>query len=58
VAPGFLVTILGIPVFDALVAMLVGVWVVTTTAAELRRSADVLLWPEEAVCPHGEGRIA
>lgn len=58
VAAGFLVTILGIPVFDALVAMLVGVWVVTTTAAELRRSADVLLWPEEAVCPHGEGRIA
>lgn len=38
---------------------MVGAWVIGTTVVELRRSADDLLWPEEAVCPHeGEAEAA
>jgi cobalt-zinc-cadmium efflux system protein len=54
VGAGALVTLLRNPVFDPIVALGVGLWIVGTTAAELRRSASRLLWPEQAVCPHKE----
>jgi cobalt-zinc-cadmium efflux system protein len=54
VTAGLLVSVSGRPVFDALAAIVVGTWVIGTTVIELRRSADDLLWPEDAVCPHEE----
>jgi len=50
VVAGGLVLLTGLAVFDPVIAFGVGVWLMATTARELRRSADELIWPEEAGC--------
>lgn len=52
VVVGGLVILFGQPVFDPLVAVVVGLWLLLATARELRSSATELLWPQEAACPH------
>lgn len=54
VVAGGLVILFDEPVFDPLVAVAVGLWLLVTTARELRSSATELLWPDEAACPHDE----
>lgn len=51
VIAGLLVTAFNRPIFDPLLALAVGLWILVTTLRELRRSASQLLWPEEAICP-------
>lgn len=54
VVAGLLVSVFRSPVFDPLVALVMGLWILVTTMREVRRSAGQLLWPEEARCPHDE----
>jgi cation diffusion facilitator family transporter len=58
IVAGLLVSISGLSVFDPLTAMVVALWLIGSTAVELRRSGDDLLWPEDATCPHEEARAA
>jgi Co/Zn/Cd efflux system component len=52
VSAGVLVALTARPAADTLMALAVAVWLLTTTAGALRRSADELLWPEEMACAH------
>ena len=54
IAAGLLVSLARRPFFDPLVAIGMGVWIVTSTLRKLRRSVGDLIWPEQARCPHGE----
>ena len=58
VLAGLLVSLTARPVFDTVVALGVAIWLMGSTAFELRRSGGELLWPERAECPHGEVRAA
>lgn len=58
VAAGILVTVSGESLFDPLIALLIAVWMISSTVREVARSSGVLLWPEEARCPHEEGAAA
>jgi hypothetical protein len=29
-------------------------WLMASTIRELRQGGQALLWPEQAICPHGE----
>ncbi|HVN40916.1 MAG TPA: cation diffusion facilitator family transporter [Myxococcota bacterium] len=51
---GLLVSISGLPIFDPLMAIAIGLWLIGSTIVELRGSAESLLWPETATCPHEE----
>jgi cobalt-zinc-cadmium efflux system protein len=51
---GVLVALTGRSAFDPLVALGVATWLIASTAMELRRSGEDLLWPENAVCSHEE----
>ncbi len=55
---GVLVSITGQFVFDPLVALGVAIWLIGSTAVELRRSGEDLLWPENAACSHEEAPAA
>jgi len=52
VVAGVLVSVSGHAFFDPLIALLVGTWIITTTAFELLLSTGSLIWPEDATCPH------
>ena len=54
VVAGVLVMLTHRPMFDALVALGIGVWLMVTTLREIRQLGNELLWPENAVCPHVE----
>jgi cobalt-zinc-cadmium efflux system protein len=58
VLAGLLVLLTGRSSFDPLAASIVGIWLVASTAFELRRSGADLLWPGDARCPHGDGAEA
>jgi cobalt-zinc-cadmium efflux system protein len=55
IAAGALVIATGYPIFDPVLALAIGVWLVISTVHELRGSSGVLLWPQDATCPHPEG---
>jgi cobalt-zinc-cadmium efflux system protein len=52
VVAGLLVSLTGWFVFDPFAALVVGVWLVGSTAVELGRSGEDLLWPANATCGH------
>jgi len=54
VLAGLLVVLTGRSAFDPLVALVVGIWLVASTAFELRRSGADLFWPGDARCPHDD----
>jgi cation diffusion facilitator family transporter len=58
VAAGLLVSLTGLSVFDPLAALAVGVWLIASTAFEIRRSGEELLWPADATCPHEDAAAA
>ncbi len=58
VAAGVLVTATGYAIFDPVLALAIGVWLLGSTLMELRTSGEALLWPEDASCPHPEGAAA
>jgi cobalt-zinc-cadmium efflux system protein len=58
VVAGILVTVSDESVFDPLIALSVAVWMISSTVREVARSSEVLLWPEDARCPHEEGAAA
>lgn len=54
VAAGLLVSLTRKDFFDPTLAIVVGIWILLSTIVELRRAANELTWPEQAVCPHDE----
>jgi len=56
VMAGVLVSVTGQAFFDPLFALLVGTWILLTTALEVLRSTGELIWPEDASCPHDPDR--
>jgi cobalt-zinc-cadmium efflux system protein len=54
VAAGLLVTLLGYPIFDPLIAGGIAVWIIISTVREVLASSEELLWPEKIVCGHAE----
>ena len=52
VVAGALVSATGRSFFDPLVALLVATWIIVTTALEVLKSSDDLIWPADARCPH------
>ena len=55
VASGVLVTLTGMPIFDPLVAALIALWIIVSTARETIRSHEELISPERMSCGHEEG---
>jgi Co/Zn/Cd efflux system component len=55
VASGVLVTLTGMPVFDPLVAALIALWIIVSTARETIGSQEELISPERMSCGHEEG---
>jgi cation diffusion facilitator family transporter len=54
VAAGLLVTLIGYPIFDPIIAGGVAVWIIVSTAQEVIASSDELVWPEKIVCGHSD----
>lgn len=54
VASGVLVTLTGMPVFDPLVAAMIAVWIIVSTARETLGSSEELISPERMSCGHDE----
>ena len=54
VGAGLLVSLTGRPIFDPILALGLGLWLMASTIRELRQGGQALLWPEQAICPHGE----
>ena len=55
VASGVLVTLTGMPIFDPLVAALIALWIIVSTARETIGSQEELISPERMSCGHEEG---
>jgi cobalt-zinc-cadmium efflux system protein len=58
VLAGGLVLVTHRPLFDALFALGIGAWLMITTLRELHVLGDELIWPDDAICPHGEHTAA
>jgi len=54
---GLVVSMTGRSIFDPIGALGVGIWLIGSTVLELRSSAESLLWPETATCPHEESQV-
>ncbi len=54
VVAGGLVLLTHQPLFDALFALGIGVWLMVTTLREFRVLGNELIWPDDAICPHEE----
>ena len=52
VAAGLLLVATGTPVFDPLIAGAVALWLIASTAREVKASGDELIWPDKIVCCH------
>ncbi|HSU62527.1 MAG TPA: cation transporter [Burkholderiales bacterium] len=55
VASGVLVTLTGMPIFDPLVAALIALWIIVSTARETIGSQEELISPGRMSCGHEEG---
>lgn len=52
VVAGVLVMVSGQPLFDPVVASLIGVWILGSTLREVISSRQDLIWPQKIVCGH------
>lgn len=57
VAAGVLVLTTGKSFFDPIIAAGIGVWLIWSTVKELSSSYNELIWPENAVCVHGDLKV-
>jgi cobalt-zinc-cadmium efflux system protein len=51
---GLLIMVSGYAIFDALVALVVGLWIAISTVREWLASGEELVWPEKIVCGHAQ----
>ena len=51
---GLLIMVSGYAIFDALVALAVGLWIAISTVRESLASGEELVWPEKIVCGHAQ----
>ncbi len=58
VAAGILVLLTGKTFFDPIIAIGIGVWLIWSTIKEISNSVNELIWPENAVCKHGDLKVA
>jgi cobalt-zinc-cadmium efflux system protein len=49
---GLLITLTGRVLFDPLIALLIALWIIGSTLAEVLSSHEQLLWPDQLVCGH------
>lgn len=54
VAAGLLLVLTGYSFFDPLIASLVAMWIIVSTAREVFESHDELIWPEKIACGHSD----
>jgi cation diffusion facilitator family transporter len=52
VASGILIALTSKYILDPLIAILIALWFIWSTVKEIMKSAEQLLWPEDAVCKH------
>ena len=52
---GILLILTGKSYFDAIIAIIIGVWLIWSTSTEIAKSYNDLIWPEDAVCKHDQG---
>ncbi len=52
VAAGILTMVFHRPIFDAIIALVIAVWLTWSTFQEMTNSGSELLWPKDAICPH------
>jgi Co/Zn/Cd efflux system component len=52
VVAGGLLLLTGYSFFDPLIAGVVALWLIVTTAREVLESHEELMWPEKIVCGH------
>jgi Co/Zn/Cd efflux system component len=52
VLAGLLVILSHNSIFDPIIAIIIGIWLIVTTGKEIARSYSDLIWPENAVCKH------
>jgi cobalt-zinc-cadmium efflux system protein len=52
VLAGLLVTLTGRSLFDPLVALAIGLWIIVSTVREVVGAREELLWPEKISCGH------
>jgi cation diffusion facilitator family transporter len=57
VTAGVLVLSTGKSFFDPLIATAIGIWLIWSTVKEISSSYNELIWPENAVCIHGDLEI-
>jgi cobalt-zinc-cadmium efflux system protein len=49
---GILVMVTGKSFFDPVIAIFIGIWVISSTSREIVKSYHELIWPEDAICKH------
>lgn len=54
VLAGLLVTLTGCSLFDPLIALAIGLWIIASTVREVVRAREDLMWPERITCSHSE----
>jgi Co/Zn/Cd efflux system component len=54
VLAGALLNLTGNSVFDPLIAGAIALWIIATTAREVLKSHDELMWAEKIVCGHSD----
>ena len=52
VLAGSLVLVTGKSIFDPIIAICIGLWLIWSTIKEISVSYNELIWPENAVCKH------
>jgi Co/Zn/Cd efflux system component len=54
VLAGLLVTLTGRSLFDPLVALAIGLWIIVSTVREVVSAREGLMWPEKITCGHSD----
>jgi cobalt-zinc-cadmium efflux system protein len=58
VLAGVLIVLTGRSLFDPLIALAIGVWLIVSTAREVVSSREELMWPEKITCGHPDDEQA
>jgi len=55
---GLLVVLTGRSLFDPLIALAIGLWIIVSTVREVASSREELIWPEKITCGHSDDEQA